>query len=411
MQQKQNQSQIHCQKKEHDNCPLAYFQFSDDKNKIFKCMLCILDDPDKENIILIDQLITNPVWQVKNYPPLKNKKLQQQMKENLKIQDSDQDKEWINKLKANINEQIVFQYKKIGDQLFKSLKILEKQTLQQFEKMFSGINITSFFNFNTFKKQIQEYQTNQINLDQLFQNQLKMQKQLEEFEFKYKSFKYDQQKIQNYLENEIQNLKQQLEKKLVAFQLDLEIDSDLIQKLSQNNLILTKSDFPYKDEIKIENKENNTQILKFDCQSIGRPKQVYSQPLDKNKTYHLKIKFNLFNQKQQFLSFNLLGSENKDIQWYGQNYIGMAHYSGARNTIKQFKKGQNFYDFFENDQTVFNIIFNFNQKLLKIYDDENRGEIQAVIDQKQIQGDLLLGFDIYQLIEEKATLCILDFEY
>ncbi|KRW99970.1 hypothetical protein PPERSA_00137 [Pseudocohnilembus persalinus] len=410
MQQKQNKNSqpMNCQNGEHFQQQYVYFKFSEKIGEILQCMSCNSQDIQNDKKIIIDQILKFPSSKILNFPPLKNQKNCKQIQ---KIMENFS-KEKIKQFKEYVNTQINNYYQKLSQDLNQVLLQSKKDILQQFENILEFTNISEFYDIAPVKEMIEKYQKNDIDLEQLFEQQLKMKKSFED-ENKF-NIAINQEKIQNEVQNLIQNLKVKLDEKIGIFKERIVINTEAIKKYKQEIQIqFYKSNYQYnkKQLIKIL---NNSRRIEIDNKFGPQFKYVYSEGLEKNRTYHFKMKINFQESLEYNLGFVLLGLNDKDNGWGGQNYIFINDINrncGAGNGEREIVEGQRFSDFWEDDVSILNVVFNYQEKLFEVFDDQRKGYVKNVINQNIINGDkLVLGIDFCQLLYSKVDISIVDIQ-
>ncbi|KRW98881.1 hypothetical protein PPERSA_07379 [Pseudocohnilembus persalinus] len=441
-----------CLKEGHDESPYIYFKFSENKEQIIQCIQCFLEDPENDKKINIEQLFKKPIWQIKNFPPLKDKNQEKEVKKCLENFTQQKIKEYQNDVKL----QIEHFYEKAKENMLKSLAQQKKDSIQQFENLFVFSNLEELYNLEPLKQYLKQLEKKEIIFEQFYEYQLKMKRAFED-ENK-PNIVLEQNQLKQEINKQLNYLKQQLNEKVDVFSKNIKIDNNVLarlQNIQQHQQIINKTPCSTQQQQKIQQKlyqqgqfyinsknsqnfsnpkikfyksnfnqdynvqkdifiKNNNKVIQFDNKVINQYKQVYSEPLDKDKTYHVKIKLNLQQQNKQTVTFHLIDSNDKDNDWESQNYIYISNINGdygSDNVESKIKIGQNFSSFLEDDVTIFNIVFNYSQKIFEVYDDYKKGKIKTVIDQNLILGDLLLGLDIFQNHNNKATYTILDIKF
>ncbi|KRW98619.1 hypothetical protein PPERSA_02767 [Pseudocohnilembus persalinus] len=425
MQQSPNKQPMNCKKNEHLEQQFVFFKFSEKIEEILQCMSCSLEDPQVDKKMIIDQILKFPAQKIQNFPPQKDQKNCKEIKQVIE----NFSKEKIQQFKEYVVNQINSYYKKINQEINQVLLQQKKNIIQQFENIMQFTDVSEFYDIKPVKEMIQKYQENEIDLEKLFDQQLKMKKSLED-EKKFE-ITMNQLNIQNEIKNQIENMKQQLDRKLEIFQEEVVIDTNLINQYqeqvqhveqdqkqqmneSQKYLKFYKSNYNshLKDEIQIK---YNGRRIDIDNQTFLESKQIYSEDLEKNKTYHLQMKINFHQKNKQLLAFVLLGqNDNKDIGYQNYNIIILSNNQGkcfADEGEKEIIMGLKFADFWKDNETILNLKFNYQEKLLEIYDDKRKGYVKNVIDQNKINGEkIILGVRVIQNYNEKIDLNIVDFQ-
>ncbi|KRX04419.1 hypothetical protein PPERSA_00188 [Pseudocohnilembus persalinus] len=426
MQQQQNISNqpMNCKNEKYFGQQYIFFKFSEKMDKTLQCMSCSLEDPQNDKKIIIDQILKFPSSKIQNFPPLKDQENYQKI-QNI-MENFTQEK--IKEFKEYVNTQINNYYQKIHKDLTQVLNQSKKDALQQFENILEFKDVSEFYDIAPVKEMIEKYQKNDIDLNKLFELQLKMKKSYED-EKKF-DIAISQEKIQNEVKNLVENFQLQLDEKMEIFKEKININTEVIEKYkqeiqdfqqeeaiqnqeNQQQIQFFKSNYQdnQKQEIEIL---NNSRSIEIDNQTTYENKSVYSEGLEKNRKYHFKMKINFNQAKYQELSFILLGSNDKDNYWGDQNCIFINDFQGdcgALNGEREIKEGQIFKDFWENDVSVLNVVFNYQEKLFEVYDDQRKGYIKNVINQNSINGDkVVLGIQFFQNYQSKIDLSIVDFQ-
>ncbi|KRW99388.1 hypothetical protein PPERSA_02500 [Pseudocohnilembus persalinus] len=426
MQQQQNANSqpMNCKNEEHFQQQFIFFKFSEKIGEILQCMSCVLEDPQNDKKIIIDQILKFPSSKIQNFPTLKSQKNCKQIQKIMENFTKDK----IKQFKEYVNIQINNYYQKINQDITQVLLQSKKDVLQQFENILEFTNVSEFYDIAPVKKMIEKYQKKDIDLNQMFEQQLKMKKSFED-EKKF-NIAINQEKIQNEVQNLIQNLKVQLDEKIEIFKERIVINTEAINKYkqeiqdvqqeipqqnreNQQQVQFFKSNLQFNQKQEIEIK-NNSRRIEIDDKTTYKNKFVYSEGLEKNRTYHFKMKINFHQAKKQDLTFFLLGSNDKDNAWLGQNYIYINNFDGscfALNGERKIVEGQRFDDFWWDDVSILNVVFNYQEKLFEVYDDQRKGYVKNIINQNKINGDkVMLGIDFFQQYQSKIDLSIVDIQ-
>ncbi|KRX07474.1 hypothetical protein PPERSA_11023 [Pseudocohnilembus persalinus] len=444
-----------CLKNEHYHQQFQFFKFTENLEEMLQCFSCFNEDPQLNKKISIDQILKFPVSKIQNFPPLKDQDKDKQVRQIM--EDFTQEK--IKKFKEYIKKQIEQHY----EQKIKILNQSKKDVIIKFEQIMEFTDVSQYYNIDQLKAAINQYKNKQMNLEELFQEQLKMKKDFE-CEKKCKVMFFNQQK-QEQIINQINILKQQLDQKFKTFtdekikiniqelrNIQRNIDQALLNKSNQHQQHLQYYQYKYleylsnlqdkqhlqhqqcqqqflqdyqiqfhksnyqankKDEIKIQHNHTNKIKIEIDNKTKDHlPKKIYSDGLDKNKTCHFKIKVNFHQQKDYSLFFCLIGSQDKDKSWLNQNFIELndgVSIDFAGNGGNNIIKGQKFVDFWKDGETVLNIVLNVNEKLFEIYDGQRKGYVKNFIDQSKIKGEqVMLGMLFYKYTQQKIDLEIYD---
>ncbi|KRW98119.1 hypothetical protein PPERSA_08282 [Pseudocohnilembus persalinus] len=229
MQQQQNTNSqpMKCKNEEHFEQQFVFFKFSEKIGEILQCMSCNSEDPQVNKKIIIDQIFKLPSSKIQNFPPLKNQKNSKQIQKIMENFTKEKIKQYI----EYVNNQIDSYYQKINQDITQVLLQSKKDVLQQFEDILEFTNVSEFYDIAPVKEMIEKYQKNDIDLKQMFEQQLKMKKNFED-EKKF-NIAINQEKIQNEVQNLIQNLKVQLDEKMGIFKERIVINTETIKKYKQ----------------------------------------------------------------------------------------------------------------------------------------------------------------------------------
>ncbi|KRX03804.1 hypothetical protein PPERSA_04599 [Pseudocohnilembus persalinus] len=318
-----------------------------------------------------------------------------------------------NRLQNQVNEI----YEELENKLIIQLNLSKKSILQQFEEIMDTIQISDIYGFQKLKQSFQKLQMGQTDLDQLFKIQLDVKNKLQNK--KNSEIILNHQKIREQLKESINNLENKLEEKLNHFKQNIQLESEALNEIKLKNLKFFKSN--YNQELNIQqdiqiqqiNINNQTKFL-FHDKIIQKNKQIYSEPLDKTKTYQFKLKIDLQGQNKQQILFVLLGSQDKDYCWQKQNIITLTNRSGATfasNGKKETKNGLRFSKFMKDNQTIFYLVFNFKKKFFELFDEQKKGYVKSEIDENLVKGDLLFGLHFHQMYQNTGVFTLLNAEF
>ncbi|KRX07501.1 hypothetical protein PPERSA_11050 [Pseudocohnilembus persalinus] len=378
---------------------------------MLQCQKCLQEDPKNENIIIIQQL-PHKVFQIKDTSDqsspseiLKTQKtLQQYKKENI-IQ-------FKNTLQDKVEDYYKHQQLKINQQLQKQ----KKEIILQFQSRFDKIDYKGLYESKPIEELVQQFFDEKIDLDELFQQQLNI-KNLQENNLKYEKV-LEQEKLQKFIMEQYALVQKQMEQKFKNLEQKIYISRGEINLKQQNKfednpplelnmfeqIKFFKSKYNLEEinkKIKIEKQNEQGPIqINFGYDVFKSTTQIYSEPLQKKKTYHIRIKINLNGSNRQLLIFYFLGQKNVDNLWGNQNQIivsDIQEFQKAENVINWTKQGKDFRDILLNDHdSVLNITFNYQNGLFQISDGKQKAIIRAMINQDLIQGDLVFGTSLYQ---------------
>ncbi|KRX06443.1 hypothetical protein PPERSA_05056 [Pseudocohnilembus persalinus] len=375
------------EKQNHDEAVIQYFIFSNNKQEILQCLYCVDEDQNNKKKIILDQFMAEPIWKIRNIPYLNDKEKEKQVRKQLE----NNTPEKIAAFKKDILQQIEKVYHNSKEKLLQALNKQKKDIIQQFELLLEKVNTHQLYDIETLKKAINNLSEEKITLDDLFKIQLEIKDQFESQ--KQADLVLTQEKNCQNLQNQVNQLQQQLEKRIQELDENMEEDVHLIfnnnnkpntkntnnnQQQQQQQIISTpqktdnknsiqfyksnfRSDKFNLDEITISNQNNNSNNNKqtsitFDKKTIQCWKQAYSQVLDKNKTHHLKFKIDYHGTKNQQVLFSLLDQTNKDEQYLYYNYIYISDYPGnygSKNGVIVEKKGKSISEFMRDNETIY----------------------------------------------------------
>ncbi|KRW98629.1 hypothetical protein PPERSA_02777 [Pseudocohnilembus persalinus] len=152
--------------------------------------------------------------------------------------------------------------------------------------------------------------------------------------------------------------------------------------------------------------------IQIDNKKLKKFKVVHSEALEKIKTYLFKLKIDFHQQINQYLSFCILGLDDKDSDWQGQNFILFTNEEGkcgTDNCMSEMVAGEKFEDFWKDNETILNVVLNYQEQIFEIYDDQRKGYIKNCINQNAIKSkNVILGIEFYQEYDSKIDMTILD---
>ncbi|KRW98144.1 hypothetical protein PPERSA_09084 [Pseudocohnilembus persalinus] len=410
----QIQEPMKCKKIQHFDQQFIFFKFSEKIDQILQCASCSLDDPQLDKKIIIDQIFKLSASDIKNFPPLNEKKCKE-----IKNLMQNFTKEKNEKFKQQIKAEIDDFYYQTEEILHQFLAQSKKEVVQEFDNILKFIDISQLYDIDPIKQMIEQYQEKQIDLQELFEKQLEMKKSFEQ-RYKFENA-INQEKNQKEVKVLVENLKLQLDQKMEVFKQKLIINTDGIKKFCQQEnqknyqqIKFFKSQLRnnFQEDIRILNDIMKIEIEDTTAQAI---KQVHSEGLDKKKTHHLRMKIDFYQQNKQGLIFYLLGENDKDKNWDNFNFIFINNCflnCGARNgerqkelQIKNIQLKEEL-DF----QTILNVVFNYQGKLFEVYDDKNENfYVKSVINQDKIKGEsIMLGIKFQQFYKSQVDMTILE---
>ncbi|KRX06656.1 hypothetical protein PPERSA_13135 [Pseudocohnilembus persalinus] len=406
----ENYDPMTCTNIDHNDQEFVIFKFSDKINEILQCFDCNTEDNENNKKISINQIKKFSVTKINNFPPIKDPKKSKELRKALEICSQEKLKQF----RENIINLIEGHYQKVNQDLYNFLLQSKKAVIQQFENFLEFPDISGFYDIEPLKKALDQFQNKIINLEELFDIQLKMKK---EYECEKKSqIVFNMEKKQKEIENQVDQLKENLNQKAQIFKQDIVIDDRQIkniedqirtnqnnqnqQSLQQNNKKLNKQNIEQFQFFKSNYLNSEKSQIDFKKKIIFAESNqfqfAHSESLDKNKSYHLKIKIKInpiigYNKQ---LYFYLIGSNDKDNDWDDQNYISFKDqygFSRPGNGNDYIQEGQDFCQFWENKESILNLVINFDQQLFELYDEQKNCYVKNIINQKKIDGELMIG--------------------
>ncbi|KRX03819.1 hypothetical protein PPERSA_04614 [Pseudocohnilembus persalinus] len=201
---------LKCIKKGHEESEFIYFNInSKNYQDLLQCEICNIENSQKDDLkISLKQLINNPIWNIQNFPPI-NKSEQENAQQNLQKFS----KEYVTEFKEKINSQIRNYFQSLKTQINHSLEQQKKNCILKFQDLFDFMDVTSVYDFQPLKNDIQLFKTKKISLQEFFKNQQEIfnkslcknnLKKLINFE---EDIKKQLQKMQTHYNNKLQDFK------------------------------------------------------------------------------------------------------------------------------------------------------------------------------------------------------------
>ncbi|KRW99831.1 hypothetical protein PPERSA_10950 [Pseudocohnilembus persalinus] len=410
--------------------------------EILQCINCNSFDNQNDKKLIIEQILNFPVHKVQNFPPVSDQNQGQQIR---KIMEN-YSQEKIKKFREQIDNQIDGYYKKILEELSQILSQQKVEVKKQFELFFKFTDFSEIYNVDQLKKSLLQYQKKEIDLEELFEIQKEIKKKFEQEEFLKMAFA--QEKIQDEIQKQLGNLELLLDQKLAIFKEDISVNKEEIfgiqkeiqfaqqgqneeiqknQKNKENKENLQenqgKSQIGSKNSLELSKTGTRNKTIQFFKSKYGHQqkkiiignnyrkisfyqgqyhsKQVFSEKLEKNLRYHFRIKADFYGNNYQNVQFFLLDEGEKDKQFVSCNGIQISDRAGNWGNnfmnVKKVKEGLGFAGFLRDGQSVLNVVFNCQQKVFEVYDDEKKGYVRIELDLGLIGGDFcLFGIQVYQ---------------
>ncbi|KRX01829.1 hypothetical protein PPERSA_00539 [Pseudocohnilembus persalinus] len=313
-----------CLKADH-NLEYQYINWTDKKENLLQCSKCIIEDeqPIFQKILISDLLNESyKESQIQNWPPLQNKNQSKFVNSIFKCSEQNPSEQNLfnNLIQIQIDNLFKDQELKICsrlNQIKKDVKIKFETYIYEFyeqNKTNGKMNIEQIIKnlkIDEFRTKMKEFLDNKINIDQFFQFQ---QGKNDEFINKYGKQIDEQFTQQSEIQEQFQRLKEDIDNSLSI------INKYEFFNNKKINLPFYKSNYT--------NVANSFQItpdnkkITFDIQNANSYKQVYSDILEKQRTYHIKIRIDSKGTiKNQYFYFGINTYQKKDQALYNINYI------------------------------------------------------------------------------------------
>ncbi|KRX02719.1 hypothetical protein PPERSA_01836 [Pseudocohnilembus persalinus] len=404
---------LQCKKENHQQLEYTFLNFSSEKEEdLLYCQICMAYEQYKQNnggqqyknIFVLDQIknsITNQN-SIPGWPPIqdnRSEKRYQKLKMLKKEFGTDQDsilkflKEKIelffNNLKQNIDEELQSQKKKIF--LYIEEYCHENfQSQNQYDEVNNFEQLISNFDINNLREQIYQFENNFININQFWEFQQQQNQEIynnpavfSSLDSYFNKFKT----INSYLKEKITEIQDQI---LPLQSKKIKLDIDSISQ-EQKKLKLYKSQFYYSLNQGNFEVDNEMRTLKF---MHDQWQFIYSDILKKNKKYHLKFKIDFKNNvKNQFLTFSLTSDRHKDsknLETDNSVRIFNGQGNSGENGGDFLQEGKQFYEFFKDNQTIINLVFNISEQYMEFYDNQKIAYQKLTLETDEIQ-DWVLG--------------------
>ncbi|KRX09896.1 hypothetical protein PPERSA_05288 [Pseudocohnilembus persalinus] len=378
-------SNMQCQKDGHQSLKFLYLNMSsDNKEDLFLCPICISQQlTNKKEISQINLFIKHlKNDQVNNenlfgWPPIQDEnhqKIYQIHQSNLK-EFGQKNEHLFNYLKKKINDF----YDNYQKQIIQEIQQKQKQTILQLENICNNfqnfdeefINIQEIikqFDIKDFREKFQEFQQKKIDIDQFF-----------DFKQQQNAKVYNNDEIYNSLKAQQQNL-EKLKKDLEIEFAKIDEATDPFKKYQPNLKIMPKKQQYlkfYKSNCNSHNNDgqfeidNDQQLIKFNS---NQRTYIYSENLQQQQEYHLRFTMDTKNRVQNiYLAFSLTsGVQKKSKDLFTDHYVII--FNGNGNSYangREFQvSGKQFKEFFKDNETILNVVFNIEKEMMEIYDDD-----------------------------------------
>ncbi|KRX01645.1 hypothetical protein PPERSA_03729 [Pseudocohnilembus persalinus] len=366
---------IICQKQEH-NLQYLYLNWTDKKDRLFQCPRCnIQDEGNPQKKILISDILdeNQKLSQIDNWPPFKDKEQIIYIKHIFQCYEQNPEQE--NFLNFFFQQQIDLFFQEQEKKITQKLSQLRKNVKIQFEnyiqklkdknnnkEQFQIQEIVQNFKLDKFRDKLKDFLGNQINLQQFFEFQ---QEQEENLIRKQEELIRNQNQQQSEIQSILNQLKEDISKNLYTFN-----NQDYTMP-EFGGLKLYKSNWNSAMEC-FQILENNRKISFLPKNTVR--KFVYSEKLNKNKQYHMKLRITSMTKMINQKIFFGIGSEqqrNQDLTQF--NFIQAFNLNGeimGSGNLQKVGEQNKFVDFFKDNKTVLNVVFDIQNKKFEVYDDE-----------------------------------------
>ncbi|KRW99294.1 hypothetical protein PPERSA_07066 [Pseudocohnilembus persalinus] len=407
------QTLLHCRKQNHKELKFIFLNFSSESEEnLFYCPICITkeqfqkynDNLQNTNVLILDQIQNMEINQenIVGWPPIRDKYNEQIYQDSLKfLKDYGSDySSIVNILKDKILNFYDDFYRKITAQIQNQKKEaliqLEKYCQHNFQSQNQETDqnkvqeIISKFDVKILREKLQEFQTSQINVSQLYQFKQEQNKQIFNNAQIFSSLTNQLEKIKE-INQELQKQFTKIEELIVPFE-SYKINLDTVGKNNTGDMLKFFKN-TYKECLNKGNFEvdNENGIVKFNSDQWSC---IYSENLIKEKKYHLKFKIDFKNHVQNmYLNFSLTDDkdkETKDLQT--DNYVRIFDRQNESSEIGgEFRKqGKEFYEFFNDNYTIINLVFNIQEKYMEFYDEGKYSYQRLALKTENIQNWILV---------------------
>ncbi|KRX03803.1 hypothetical protein PPERSA_04598 [Pseudocohnilembus persalinus] len=378
-----------CKKCGHYNSPYIFLKMTEDISQIFQCMYCVAKDTDQNKKIVIEELLKNkPIWEINNFPPSVSENQEFTIKNVIR----NYKQENIDKYQEEVKNKIIDIFDSIEQSFSKVLNQQKKDILIKFEDFFKYTDLNGIYDISNLRQSLEQFQKGQIDINKFFEVHIKFKEQLYDKEIRDKSFNHT--KIRQEIFDKVEVLKQKLEENINSISQNLEIESELVNSVKNS---YKSFEFKNSSHVSVVNKSEDLnyikQIIFYPNSSPQKYQYAYIQnDLQKDKRYNLRLKINQNNNNIQELFFVLQGQTDLyQEKWLKQNIILLKKHSFF------FQQDNSFLGLIKDDQTVINIVFNCQERLFEIYDDQRKKYERNVVDINKIKGDLVFVIGTKQL--------------
>ncbi|KRX10831.1 hypothetical protein PPERSA_12182 [Pseudocohnilembus persalinus] len=367
-----------CKKQGHQCLEASYLNLSsENKEDFFFCPICIqyiLTDKKKifqkeEKTLLIEQLKNDQVSSENTvgWPPIQDENHQKIYKNHAEIL-----KEF-----GQENEQIQKQQKEAIIQLENYCNNnFQDQNLNQ--EFINTAELMNKFDVKYFREKFQEFQQNKIDVDQLFDYKQQQNKNVYNNQEIYDSLQNQQQKVeelQQKLEKEFTKMNESIDA-FKKYQPNIQIimkQQQQPQKQQQQQLKFYKSDYGQDSNQGKFEVDNDARTIKFKTSNYYT--YIYSENLQQQKEYHLRFTMDTKNkQKNIYLVFSLTSADQKNSKDLRTDHCVWVFNHNSNSSAKggdfQVEGKKNLCEFFKDNLTIMNVVFNIEKKMMEIYDDD-----------------------------------------
>ncbi|KRX08592.1 hypothetical protein PPERSA_01845 [Pseudocohnilembus persalinus] len=421
---------IQCKKEGHQCQKYLYLNMSsENKNDLFFCPTCIQEKYLDQGEIQQKNQKTLQIKQLKNdklkkedligWPPIQEQDHQKIYQNHTKMLEKyGQENQCIfNYYKEKVNDF----YLKLKTQILEEIRKQQKETIIQLENYcenyFQNLNSNQdfinlqetikLFDIKDFREKFQEFQKKKIDIDQFF-----------DYKQQQNSKVYNNNKIYNSLQTQqekVEELKKELEKEFA--QVNESLNS--FKKQMPNIKAINKTQQQYKQQQQ-QKKQQQLKLYKSDydktynegnfeidndartikLKTNGQKTYIYSENLKREKEYHLRFTMDTKNNfKNIRLAFSLTsGNEKNSKNLETDHYVRLINYmSNSFAEGGEFQViGKKFKQFFKDNETIVNLVFNIENKMMEIYDDNRFSYQKLIFDEDEKFDEWILGIFYYQ---------------
>ncbi|KRW99283.1 hypothetical protein PPERSA_07055 [Pseudocohnilembus persalinus] len=387
------QNQLLCKKKDHLQLKYIFFNYSSDQmENLFYCPICITQEQfqkqngyqQNKNVLGIELIQNLELKQDKiaGWPPIKDKP-NQKIYQDSKIFLKDYGFKYSSILN-NLKEKIMNFYDDFQLKINTQIQNQKKDTIIQLEKYCQNIftsqnqeteqnkvqELISKFDIQILREKLQEFEKSKVNINKLYQFKQEQNEEIFNNAEIFSSLADQLEKIKE-INQELQKQFTKIQELILPFE-NFKINLDIVNQNSIQKLFnFYKNSYNNQNNSNNFEVENDNRIIKFNNNNYSC---IYSENLRKDKKYHLQFKIDFKNHVQNMLlHFSLTSEKDKETKdLYKENVITIFNQQNqSEATGGEFQKqGKEFYEFFNDNQTIINLVFNIQEKYMELYDDE-----------------------------------------